>query len=159
MAGVGQRSPGCPPKGVPRRRTPWHDYGNQWHPVRCIDIRHSGFSTYKFYPRVRGNLENCSVGPRASDKPETKPLLSTSKVLLLQPGVFLVTLAGTALVRKTIHYMISGYLTENPSNYQPSHHFIHTFNRHLLLIFIYQEPGIRACEKDRKNKSVVSRVC
>lgn len=137
MASVGHRSPGCPHKGVPRRRMPRH---NHWHPVRGTDIRHNGFRTHAFYLRVRGNLENCSVGRKQVTSQRSNLYCPQAKddlqVLWLQPGLFLVTLAGTALVRKTTQYMIAGYPTENPSNYQPSHHFFHTVNQHLLLTSI-----------------------
>lgn len=75
MADVGHRSPGCPHKGVPRRRMPWHNYRN----LITSAIQWGVQTSHTMNPRVRGNLENCSAGPTARDKPETNPLLSTSK--------------------------------------------------------------------------------
>ena len=77
---------------------------------------------------------------KASDKSEIKPLPSTSKG---QPPSALATawilFSDTCRhgPRKENHSVYDcWYPTENPSNYQPSHHFIHTFSQHLLLTSI-----------------------
>lgn len=134
MASVDHRSPGCPHKGVPGRRMPWHNYGgNHWHPVRGTDIRPHGFRTYKFYLRVRGNLDNCSIGLKQATSQRSNLYCPQAKddlqVLWLQPGFFLVTLAGMALGRKTTQYMIAGILQKIPPTIsQVIISSIHSFN-------------------------------
>ena len=140
---------------------PWHNYGgNHWHPVRGTDIRHNGFQNPYILPQGQRQSGKVLCRPKASDKSEIKPLLSTSKgrppsALATTWTLFSDTCRhGPSKENHSVHDCWVSYRKSLQLSAKSS---FHPYIQSTFTLNIYQEPGIGACEKDRKNKSVISR--